>query len=84
MYFYPDKFRYGKRQPAKVVSLDEVPENRRRALRTKKPGTRILEFIGKEKFCFAETSKLVHLGETEQDHIWGEDNVDYLRALRLL
>ena len=67
-----------------MISIDDVPEARRRAVRTKKPHTVILEFVGKEKYCVAEISKLVHLGDTEQDHIWGEDNIDYLRALRML
>ena len=76
--------RYGVRQPAQVISLEDVPEGRRKSLRTKKGGSVILKFIGKEKYGIAETTKLVELGDNEQDHSWGMDNIDYLRALRML
>ena len=78
------QLRYGKRHPARVISLADAPDSRRRALKTNKNGTVIIEFIGLDKYSVAEISKLVILGDSEQDHIWGESNVNFLHALRMI
>ena len=67
-----------------AVSLADAPDSRRRALKTNKKGTVIIEFIGQDKYSVAEKSKLVILGDNEQDHIWGESNVNFLHALRMI
>lgn len=73
--------RYGRRVPAKIVCIDDVPMPRQKTLRTKKANVSHVEFLGLNKYGNSEVNKLVPLGNSPQDHIWGEGNVNFLMAL---
>ena len=73
--------RYGRRVPAKIVCIEDVPMPRQKTLRTKKANVSHVEYLGLNKYGNSEVNKLVPLGNSPQDHIWGEGNVNFLMAL---
>ena len=73
--------RYGRRLPAKIVCIDDIPMPRQRTLRTKRANICHVEYLGLQKYGNMDMNKLVVLGSTPQDHCWGEGNVNFLMAL---
>ena len=74
---------YRKYRPCIVRSFEELPINRQLVLKTKKPDTFYVEFIGLNRYNVVHRSKLIKMGQTPQDLLFAENDTNYQKALQM-
>ena len=74
---------YRKYRPCIVRSFEELPINRQLVLKTKKPDTFYVEFIGMNRYNVVHRSKLIKMGQTPQDLLFAENDTNYQKALQM-
>lgn len=82
--------RYGKRLPAVVVRLDDIPQSRRQKIKSDKETVLYIKWVnlldksGNEVFAATEREKLVRLGDTHRDKVWAERVGDKYQAAKAM